>query len=148
MKKVAYEIADIIDKNQTRIHAALVCLVMIIYMLSGSLMPIYMLIYDFIARIYMTSLLSPLYHLSKGIVNLFKLEQKFTDESAKEFASHIGLTMLFIALFAELLNQTFLALTLITCLSIWKIVEATKDICFACKFYELLKRKNIMVVSL
>ena len=70
------------------------------------------------------------------------------DASAKEFASHAGLTILFLVLFAELTDNSYIAFTLISFLSFWKIFEATKNICIVCKFHELLKRKNIEVVSL
>lgn len=148
MTQIKYKTVNIIYENQTRIHAGLVVLILIAYMLSGNLSLIYMLIYDFIARIYVTSLISPLYLLSEMLVNLIGLKQKISEESAKEFASHVGLTTVFAALYAELLNHTSLSFVLIVFLIVWKIFEATKDICFACKLYEVLKRKNITVESL
>ncbi|MDD3442906.1 DUF4395 domain-containing protein [Sulfurimonas denitrificans] len=148
MTQIKLKTLNIIDENQTRMHAGLVVLILIAYMASGNLSFIYMLIYDFFARIYVTSLISPLYLLSKGLVNLIGLKQRFSEESAKEFASHIGLMIIFVALYAELLNWTSFSYMLITFFGVWKTFEATKDICFACKLYELLVRKNIRVESL
>ena len=148
MAQIKYETQDIVDENQTRIHAALVVLLMSAYLFTGNLFIIYILVYDFLVRIYVTPLLSPLYLLSLSIVNLIGLKQKSANASAKEFASHIGLTTLSIALCAELLNQTSIAFILVLFLTLWKVFEATKNICFACKLYELLKSKNIEVVSL
>ena len=70
------------------------------------------------------------------------------DASAKEFAFHVALSILLLALFAELTNNSYIAFALISFLCFWKIFKATKNICIGCKFYELLKRKNIEVESL
>lgn len=147
MTQIKYKTPNI-DENQTRIHAALVVLLMSAYLLSGNSLIMYILVYDFFVRIYVTPLLSPLYLLSANIVSLIGLKQKLVDASAKEFASHVGLTILFIAICTELLNYTSIAFTLVLFLTAWKLFEATKDVCFACKFYEQLKRKNIEVISL
>lgn len=148
MTQIKYKTPNVVDANQTRIHAMLVVLLMSAYLLMGSTIFLYILLYDFFVRIYVASLLSPLYLISTTIVNLIPAEQKFADGYAKEFASHIGLSVLFITLLAELVGGRHTAVVLILFFIVWKIFEATKDICFACELYELLKCKNIEVVSL
>lgn len=148
MSQTEYETKNIFCKNQSRLHAGLLVLLMCAYMLSANVAILYILVYDFLMRIYMAPHMSPIYLISTFLVKIIGTEQKSIDENAKEFASHVGLTLLFTALGAELLNQTTAALLLIGFLSVWKIAEATKDFCFACKFYELLKGRNIELESL
>ncbi|MDY0122755.1 DUF4395 domain-containing protein [Sulfurimonas sp.] len=135
-------------KNQARMHAALLVALMAVYMLSANTAVLYILVYDFLMRIYMAPHMSPIYLISTFLVKITGLKREAADESAKEFASHVGLTLLFAALGAELLGEMTIAYLLVGCLSIWKIAEATKDVCFACKFYELLKSRNIELESL
>lgn len=148
MSQIKYKTQNLVDENQTRTHAGLLVLLMAAYLFSGSTLILYILIYDFLIRIYMTPYISPIYLMSTVLVSIIGVKEKFTDKYAKEFASHIGLTILFVALGAELLNQTTVAFLLVAFLTIWKIIEAAKEFCFACKFYELLKSKNIEVESL
>lgn len=148
MSQTKLETKNFFCKNQSRIHAGLLALLMCVYLLSANVAVLYLLVYDFLVRIYMAPQISPIYLISTFLVKIIGAEQKFTDANAKEFASHVGLTLLFAALGAELLNQTTVAFSLVGFLSVWKIVEATKEFCFACKFYELLKGRNIELESL
>jgi hypothetical protein len=148
MSQIKYKTQNLVDENQTRAHAGLLVLLMVAYLFSSNIVFIYILVCDFLMRIYVTPYMSPIYLISTALVKIVGFKEKLTDEDAKEFASHIGLTILFVALGAELLNQTTVAFSLIAFLTLWKIVEATKEFCFACKFYELLKSKNITVESL
>lgn len=148
MTQVKYETLNIVDENQTRIYAALVVLFMSAYLFTGNLFIIYMLVCDFLVRLYVTPFLSPLYIISFQAAKLIKVEEKTYSGDKKEFASHVGLIILFMVLFAELFHETYLAFTLITFFGAWKALEAIDNICIACKFYELLKQKNIEVVSL
>ena len=148
MRQVNYKAVDVVDENQARIHAALVVLLMGAYLFTGNLFIIYTLIYDFLVRIYVTPLLSPIYIISLQIAKIIGFEKNYVDAYDKEFALHTGLTILLIVLFAELTANTYIAFTLISFLGAWKTLEAIDNICIACKFYELLKAKNIEVVSL
>jgi hypothetical protein len=148
MSQTEYKTKNFVCKNQSRLHAGLLVLLMCAYMLSANVVILYILVYDFLMRIYMAPHMSPLYLISTFLVKIIGAKQKPTDENAKEFASHVGLTLLFGAIGAELLNETTIAYLLVGFLSIWKIAEATKEFCFACKFYELLKSRNIELESL
>ncbi|MDQ1264317.1 MAG: hypothetical protein QG559_1318 [Campylobacterota bacterium] len=143
-----YQLYNLVDENQTRLYAALLVVLMVAYLFSFDVFYLYLLICDFLIRLYITPYISPIYLISTFLVKIIKPKQKFTDGDAKEFASHIGLIILFIALGANLLVQKEISFLLVFFLCIWKIVEAGKEFCFACKFYEMLKNKNIEVESL
>lgn len=141
-------IQNIVDKNQVRVHAGVLVLLMCGYLYSANELFIYALIYDFFVRVYMMSYMSPIYLISTYLVRLLNLNKRATDGYAKEFASHVTLTILFVVLIADLLNETTIALLLTLFLALWKVAEVTKEFCFACSFYEFLKHKNIEVESL
>jgi hypothetical protein len=134
-----YERSKFVDENQTRIYAMLVVLLMSVYMITKNITILYVLAYDIFACIYLSSLLSPLCMSSLILSNIFSFKKKLTDISAKEFASHIGLSILFIAIFVELLGYSNLSLSLVLFFTIWKLLEAT---------FEFLKKKNIELESL
>lgn len=148
MSYIQNSIQNIVDVNQTRVHAGVVVLLMGAYIFSANELFIYILIYDFLVRVYVMPFMSPIYLISTALVKLFNLKERLSEGSANEFASHIGLCMLFVVLITDLLNETTTAFLLTMFLALWKIAEATRDFCFACKFYELLKSKNIEVESL
>lgn len=148
MSQIKNGIKSVSYKSQSRAHAGLLVLLMCIYLLSANVAVLYVLVYDFLMRIYMAPYMSPIYLISTFLVKIIGAKEKLTDENAKEFASHVGLTLLFASLGAELLNETTIAFLLVGFLSVWKIAEATKEFCFACKFYELLKSRNIELESL
>lgn len=148
MSQTKYETKNSFCKSQARMHAGLLVMLMCVYLFSVNSVILYILVYDFLMRIYMAPHMSPIYSISTFLVRIVGAKRESADENAKEFASHIGLTLLFAALGAELLNETTIAFLLVGFLSVWKIAEATKGICFACKFYELLKSRNIELESL
>jgi len=148
MSQTKYETENFFWNNQSRVHAGLLVLLMGAYMLSANVAVLYVLVYDFLMRIYIAPHMSPIYLISTFLVKIIGANQKSTDEKAKEFASHVGLTLLFAALGAELLNEAEVAYLLVGFLSMWKIAESAKEFCFACKFYELLKSRNIELESL
>lgn len=148
MKRINHITLNTVDENQKRIHAALIAVVSTTYILSGSLLSMYILVYDLFAYIYMTSVLSPLYLISANVVRFIGFKPKLIDASEKEFASHIGLTLLLTALYAELTSHTSIALSLVLFFTLWKVFEATREICIACVLYKLLRNKNIEVESL
>ena len=148
MSHVQNSIEIIVDENQTRFHAGVLVLLMIAYLFSANELFIYILVYDFLVRVYAMPFMSPIYLISTCLVNLLNLKKRAIDGLAKEFASHVGLTILFVVLIADLIGETTTALSLTLFLTLWKIVEVTRDFCFACEFYKFLKHKNIEVESL
>jgi len=148
MAQTLHNTQNFIDKNATRFYAGILALLMVGYLFSSNIVFIYILVCDILMRIYMSPQMSPMFLISTALVKIIGLKEESADEGAKEFASHVGLTLLFAALAAELLNETTAAFLLVAFLLVWKIAEATKDLCFACRFYELLKRRNIELESL
>lgn len=139
---------ECLDANQTRLYAALSALLIGVYIFGGDMFIVYFLFADLFTRLYLNLRLSPLYLLSGALVRLFSLRAKDTDAKSKEFAAHIGLCLFLCAIFAELLGQGVAAFSVLLFLAFWKLSEAFGEFCFACALYDLLKGKNVEVVSL
>jgi len=148
MRKILDREYTIIDENQIRIVAALVAISIVAYLFLGYRSLLILLIYHFFIRIYLTPLLSPLELIGTGLSSLFNHEKNKQDELGKEFATHMALIIVSLSLAAGFLEYTGLAFSIISLLVVWKTLEATKNICFGCKLYELLQRKGIKIVSL
>ncbi|WP_373031725.1 DUF4395 domain-containing protein [Sulfurovum sp.] len=139
---------EIIDESQIRIVAALVAISIVAYLFLGYISLLILLIYHFFIQLYLTPLLSPLELIASYISSSFTHERYSKDTSGKEFATHIALIIVSVSIVLEVLKYTKLASTLILLLVVWKILEATKNICLGCKLYELLQRKGIKIISL
>ncbi|MDM5272764.1 DUF4395 family protein [Sulfurovum sp. zt1-1] len=137
-----------IDGSKTRIVAALQATLLGSYLFTGYVDLLYILVYDFFVRLYLTSLLSPLELIAIGVESLFTREKHSGNRLDKEFATHIALTIVSLSLTAGLLEYPKIAFTFTLALVIWKILEATTNICLGCKLYERLQRKGINIISL
>lgn len=138
----------ITDESQIRIVAALVAMSIVAYLFLGNVSLLILLIYHFFIRIYLTPLLSPLELIAKCISLFFSYEKNYRDTSGTEFATHLALNIVSVSIVLEVLEYTNLATILISLLVVWKILDASKNICFGCKLYELVKKKGIEIVSL
>lgn len=137
-----------IDENKTRIVAALQVTLLMSYLFTGNVDILFILIYEFFVRLYLTSLLSPIELFATGIAFVLSSEKHNRNRLDKEFATHIALIIVSFSLAAALLEYTRLAFAFILLLTMWKALEASTNICLGCKLYELLQRKGINVVSL
>lgn len=137
-----------IDKNKTRIVAVLQVVLLMSYLFTGSVDLLFILVYEFFVRLYLTALLSPIELFATGIVFLLRSKKHNRYRLDKEFAAHIALIIISFALASALLEYTRLAFAFILLLAVWKTVEAITSICLGCKLYEFLQRKGINVVSL
>lgn len=138
----------VIDESQIRIVAALVALTILAYLFLGYKSLLVIVIYHFFIQIYLTPLLSPLELIATWISSLFSDKKHHRYASEKEFALHLALTIVSGSILLEILTHTRFASTLILLLVVWKIVEASRNICFGCKLYALIQKKGIEIVSL
>jgi hypothetical protein len=148
MNLTTHKQENLVDENHTRIYAGFVLLIMFTYLQTQNLVMLYMLLADMVLYSYVSSLLSPLYISSKLITKVLSLEKKLVGVESKKLALHLGLNFLLGAIVLSLLGYETYSLVLVLFIAFWKLFEATKNICFACYLFELLKRKNIILESL
>ena len=148
MYKTLYRRFINVENKRRQIVAALVAMLIMCYFLTGYSSILYLLVGHFIVRLYLHPLFSPIELTVTGILHLLNVKKHRPETSDKEFASHLALTIVSSSILLELLEYSTLAYTLLFLLSIWKILEATRNVCFGCRVYELILKKGVQVVSL
>lgn len=137
-----------IDENKTRIDAAIIAVMLIAYLFTDSMPILLILLYDFVVRLYVKPWLSPVYLLSSYLLRKVSFAKRVGDADSKKFAANIGLAVVLFILAADFGAYETWALALALFFVVWKILEASKNICFGCAFYALLQRYNIEIVAL
>lgn len=137
-----------IDENKTRIDAAIIAVLIMAYLFTGFTPILLVLLYDFAVRLYVTPWLSPVFLLSRYLLTKISFQKRIGDADSKKFAANIALAVVLFILAADFGASETWVLVLTLFLAVWKILEASKNICFGCAFYALLKRYNIEIVAL
>lgn len=137
-----------IDENQTRMDAAIIAVLLVVFLLTGFSQILLILLYDYVVRLYVTPWLSPVYLLSTSMTHVLHLESDVGDAAPKQFAANIALLVVMFALAADFGEYETVALGLVLFLAAWKILEAAKNFCFGCRLFALLKRYDIEIVAL
>ncbi len=137
-----------VDENKTRIDAAIIAVLLMAYLFTGSTPVLLILLYDFIVRLYVRAWLSPVYLLSSYLLSKISFAKRVGDANSKTFAAQIGLAVVLFILAADFGASETWTLALSLFFVFWKILEASKNICFGCAFYALLQRYNIEIVAL
>ncbi len=133
-----------IDENVARSNAALTVLFLIIYFISGSILPVSILLIDFTLRGLELSKYSPFAIFSKFIVSIFKQEKQLVNAGPKLFAARIGILFSTSIVISELIGTTDFSFLLAFVFSICALLEFAFGFCVACKiypyFYKLIYR--------
>ena len=137
-----------IDENQARIHAAVITALSVLFLATGWSTVLLFIAYDYIVRIAALPKLSPIYSISKSMVEMCNITPAKTDAAPKLFAAQIGLAFSLIASVLYLGNYEVTALSLVAVLTVCAFFEAALNFCAGCWFYSILNRLNIQIVSL
>lgn len=133
-----------IDENIARSNAALTVLFLIIYFISGSLLPVFVLLIDFTLRGLELSKYSPFAKFSKFLVSIFNLEKQLVNAGPKLFAARIGILFSTAIVISELIGTTGFPFLLAFVFGICALLEFAFGFCVACKiypyFYKLIYR--------
>ncbi|CAI6145948.1 MAG: hypothetical protein SPLUMA1_SPLUMAMAG1_00151 [uncultured Sulfurimonas sp.] len=148
MSETSYGEKHLVDENQTRIYAGLVFFMILTYFVTENSIVLYLLLGDMFVNAYISVEHSPLSMTSKLIIKVSVLEEKLVAIESKKFASYIGVNLLLGIVILNLLGYEVASLSLLLVFTFWKLIEVTQNICFVCCFFNLLKRKNIILESL
>ena len=137
-----------IDENQVRIQATVITALSVLFLTTGWSAVMLFLAYDFAVRIAALPKLSPVYRISKSMVEMCKIAPAKADAAPKLFAARIGLAFSIVSyvLYAGGFETT--ALYLVAVLALCAFFEAALNFCVGCWFYSALNRINLKIVSL
>ncbi|MBU0632725.1 DUF4395 domain-containing protein [bacterium] len=126
-----------VDETSVRMHAAFICILGLIFIVNDNIVWLAILLYDFIVRIIGYPRFSPLFLLSRSLVNVMSLQPHIVDAGPKQFAAKIGLIFIISAIVAYVNDYGYTAAYIIVILSICAFLEAVFAFCVGCEMYPL-----------
>jgi hypothetical protein len=128
----------LINERVARFNAAFSVVLIVVFGLTQSIIPIAFLLIDFLMRSTQLSNYSLIGLSSKGIVKYFSINEYLINAGPKIFAARLGLVMSSIIIIAVFLDVRMLAYILASILGLFSFLEAAFSICVACKIYPVL----------
>ncbi len=136
------------DENQYRIQSATLAMITAAYIVTSYLPLLVLLCYDFAVRALISQKLSPLYHLSRYIVNVANIPECNVSTAPKLIATKVWLVLSLVILYFALSGNDIVSLLLATLLLLCVSADAFMHLCVGCHIDALLKRYNITITSL
>lgn len=124
-----------IDENVTRLNAAFTFLVVLLYFLFNTTIPVFILAIDFASRGFFNGEYSLFKKISSAVLKSVNTKPQLINAGPKIFAARIGtLLSVFILVFA-LANAPAAAYVTGSILGFFSFLEFAFGICVACKIY-------------
>jgi hypothetical protein len=133
-----------VNENKVRLVALLVLTLGLVYLWNGWWGIIVLLVGDFILRSFKLNKYSPLAFAADGLVKLFGIGHKPTDQAPKRFAARMGLTFTIVILLLHLLHYTLATIVLAWALCLFAFLESFLAICVGCYVYSYSRRLHIL----
>ena len=124
-----------VNEGVARINAFFTLSICCVYLFSGNILLLFLLVYDFFLRGYRESRYSVLSQLSKIILSIIKTGEKFIDAGPKEFAAKIGFMMTIFIVLLNFFDLTAFSFAICAILTFFSVLEFFFGICVACKLY-------------
>ena len=124
-----------IDENIARLNAAQTVVLLVLFLLSFNLIPIFLLIVDFVLRSSGQSAYSPLAIVSKKLHKILKLKSKPVNAGPKIFACSVGVVFSVIVALSASLAFVGFAFVVASIFAICAFLEAAFSFCIACRIY-------------
>lgn len=129
-----------INERVARINGGFTVLLLVVYGLTLSIIPIIFLTIDFLLRATDYSKLSLIGISSKGIVRYFGLNENKINAGPKILAARLGFILSSLIIISFFLNAYLPALAFAVVLGLFSILEAAFGLCVACEIYPLVYR--------
>ena len=133
-----------IDTNLVRVVSFQVLLFTVLFSVTHSLLFVFVILFDFMMRIFRKEKFSPFYVTATYILKRWNTVPRYSDESPKRFALYLGLlttvAITVFAVFGFIKVAIFVALILIIC----TFLEVLFDFCIGCKIYYALQLVKVM----
>jgi hypothetical protein len=133
-----------VNENKARIIAFFALLIVLAYLVTGSLYLIAFLVPDFLLRATPLGKNSPLSLLAGVVVSMFKIKNKPTDRAPKRFAAGTGLVFTILIIAATLLHLEVISIALTIVLVFFAALESFVGFCAGCYVYSFLKNSGLI----
>ena len=132
-----------IDENVARINAAQTVLLLGLYFATQSILPVLLLLVDFVLRGSGNARFSPLAIVSKQVQKIFAIAPKTVNAGPKLFAARIGIVFSAAVVILHLIGLPFSAFTVAGVFAFCAFLEATFSFCVACRIYPFVYKLNL-----
>lgn len=129
-----------IDENVARLNGFFTVLLLVVFLLSSSIIPVLFLLVDFLARGFERPQWSLLARMSKFILLTFKAKPRLINAGPKIFAARIGLLFSVLITLSVLFQLNTPAIIFTVIFGFCAFLEAAFNYCVACKLYPIFYR--------
>ena len=132
-----------IDENIARINAVQTVILILLYLLTSNVLPILLLLVDFILRSAKQSSYSPISLLSQKVHKALKLKPKFVNAGPKLFACRLGVVFSFLVVSSTLFGFYEFAFVVASVFGLFSFLEAAFGFCVACRIYPFIYKFSL-----
>jgi len=129
-----------IDENVARLNGLFTVALLIVFLFTSSILPVLLLLADFLVRGLEKPQFSPLALLSKFILSGFKAKPHLINAGPKIFAARIGLLFSVLITLSVLFGLNIPAIIFTAVFGVCAFLEAAFNYCVACKLYPFFYR--------
>ena len=124
-----------IDENVARLNGFFTVVLLFVFLVTSSILPVLLLLADFLVRGIEKPQFSPLALLSKFILSRFNAKPHLINAGPKIFAARIGLLFSLLITLSVLFGLNVPAIIFTVVFGICAFLEAAFNYCVACKLY-------------
>ncbi len=124
-----------IDENVARLNGFFTVVLLGVYLLTSSLVPVVFLVLDFLARGFEKPEYSLLARVSKFLLTALKVRPQLINAGPKIFAARVGLLFSVLVIATALPGWNTIALVITLLFGVCAFLEAAIGFCVACKLY-------------
>lgn len=127
-----------IDEHVARLNGFFTVGLLVVFLITGSVLPVVFLVVDFLARGLEYPKWSLLAQLSKRILSVLQVKPKLVNAGPKLFAARVGLLFSVLVAISSIARWDVAALVIALIFGICAFLEAAVGFCVACKIYPFL----------
>ena len=148
MKTGLFRYPDPVNENAARLIAGVVVLLVVAYLMTGSLPVLVVLVYGFVARVLTGPTLSPIAQfVNRVVVPLLRVPVKPVPGPPKRFAQGMGAVLSVGALVAHGVGADPLAFVLVAAIGVAATLESAFAFCVGCRIFAMLMAVGLVPQS-
>jgi len=127
-----------IDEHVARLNGFFTVGLLVVFLITGSVLPVVFLVVDFLARGLEYPKWSLLAQLSKRILSVLQVKPKLVNAGPKLFAARVGLLFSVLVAISSIAGWDVATYVIVLIFGICAFLEAAVGFCVACKIYPFL----------
>lgn len=129
-----------VDENSSRLNALFVSSLVILYLYTSLVSLLFFLLLDAIVKLFVDETYSPLHRMSKFLVKIMKIKNRWVDGGAKRLAGFFGLSFIILLIIGDYLDIWVISLAFGIVFLSCSLMDVFFSFCIGCKIYYLIKK--------